>query len=91
MMFSFQLMHCLAGFMSKYVIIIFYSMRCETFYRFCVSSSPSFFSSDDRSVPAGHVYSALSEEMSPGAGRAITLGIRALGCVVNLGKDTRER
>ena len=34
----------------------------------------------------GHVYSAFSEEMQAGAGRAVTLGIRALGCVVNLGK-----
>ena len=34
----------------------------------------------------GHVYSALSEEMPTGAGRAVTFGIRALGCVVNLGK-----
>ena len=37
-------------------------------------------------MPVGHVYNALLEEMSAGAGRAITLGIRALGCVVNLGK-----
>ena len=34
----------------------------------------------------GHVYSALLEEMQAGARRAVTLGIRALGCVVNLGK-----
>ena len=34
----------------------------------------------------GHVYNALSEEMQAGAGRAVTLGIRARGCVVNLGK-----
>ena len=69
-----------------YVIIIFCSMHCETFYRFLVSSFSSFFSSDDRSVLAGHVYSALTEEMPAGAGRAITFGIRDLGCVVNLGK-----
>ena len=61
-------------------------MRCETFYRFCVSSSPSFFPSDDRSVLVRHVYSALSEEMSASRGRVVTFGIRALGCVVNLGK-----
>ena len=65
-------------------------MRCETFYRFFVDSSSSFFSPDDRPVLTGHVYSALLEYMSVGAGRAVTLGIRALGCVVNLGKDTRE-
>ena len=69
-----------------YVIIIFCSMRCETFYRFLVSSFSSFFSSDDRSVLAGHVYSALKEEMAAGVGRAVTLGIKAQGCVVNLGK-----
>ena len=34
-----------------------------------------------------HVYNAPSEEMQAGAGRAVTLGIRALGCVVNLGRD----
>ena len=43
-----------------------------------------------RSVLTGHVYSALLEKMSVGAGRAVTLGIRALGCVVNLVKNTRE-
>ena len=63
-------------------------MRCETFYRFFVCSFPSFLSSDDRPVLVGHVYSALSEEMQAGAGRAVTLGIRALGCVVNLGKSS---
>ena len=51
-----------------------------------ISSFSSFLSSDDRPVLVGHVYSALSEEMQAGAGRAVTLGIRALGCVVNLGK-----
>ena len=55
-----------------------------------ISSLSSFLSPDDRPVLVGHVYSALSEEMQAGAGRAITLGIRALGCVVNLGK-TPER
>ena len=55
-----------------------------------ISSFPSFLSYDDRLVLVGHVYSALLEEMQAGAGRAVTLGIRALGCVVNLGKDTRE-
>ena len=65
-------------------------MRCETFYRFLISSFSSFFSSDDRSVLAGHVYSALTEEMPAGAGRAVTLGIRALGCVVNLGSFLGE-
>ena len=32
------------------------------------------------------MYNALTKEMPVGAGRAVTLGIRALGCVVNLGK-----
>ena len=32
------------------------------------------------------MYSALPEEMQAGAERAVTFGIRALGCVVNLGK-----
>ena len=61
-------------------------MHCETFYRFLISLFPSFLSSDDRPVLVGHVYSALSEEMRAGVGRTVTLGIRALGCVVNLGK-----
>ena len=61
-------------------------MRCETFYRFLISYFPSSLFPDDRPVLVGHVYSALSEEMQAGAGRAVTLGIRALGYVVNLGK-----
>ena len=78
-------------FCQVYVMIIFYSMCCETFYRFFVDSSFSFFPSDGRPMLTGHVYNAFLEEMSVGAGRAITFGIRALGCVVNLGKDTWER
>ena len=66
-------------------------MHCEAFYRFLVSYFSSFLSPEDRPVLVGHVYSALSEEMQAGAGRAVTPGIRALGCVVYLGKDTRER
>ena len=66
-------------------------MRCETYYRFLDLFIPFFPFFGDCSVLAGHVYSALSEEMPTGAGRAVTLGIRALGCVVNLGKVIRER
>ena len=66
-------------------------MHCETFYKFFISPFSSFFLFGDRSVLVGHVYSPPSEEMPAGAGRAVTLGIRALGCVVDLGKDARER
>ena len=67
-----------------YVITIFCSMRCETFYRFLVSSFSSFFSSDDRSVLAGHVYSALSEGMQAGAGRAVTVMRKKMTIVIVL-------
>ena len=70
-MVYFQLMHCLACFISSYVIIIFCSMRCEIYYRFFDDSSSSFFSSDNRPMLVGYWHNALSSEMSAGAGRGI--------------------
>ena len=84
--FSYQLMYRLTCFMSNILLLYFIPCAVRHSTGSLISSFPSFFSSDDRSVLAGHVYSALSDEMQAGAGRAVTLGIRALGCVVNLGK-----
>ena len=84
--FSYQLMHCLTCFMSSMLLLYFIPCAVRHSTGSLISSFPSFLSFDDRPVLAGHVYSALSEEMQAGAGRAVTLGIRALGCVVNLGK-----
>ena len=84
--FSYQLMHCLTCFMSSMLLLYFIPCAVRHSTGSLISSFPSFLSSDNRLVLVGHVYSALSEEMQAGAGRAVTLGIRALGCVVNLGK-----
>ena len=83
---SYQLMHCLTCFMSSMLLLYFIPCAVRHSTGSLISSFSSFFSYDDRSVPVGHVYSAHLEEVSVGAGRAVTLGIRALGCVVNLGK-----
>ena len=88
--FDFQLMHCLSCFMSSILLLYFVQCAVRHFTGSLISSFSSFLSPDDRPVLVGHVYSAHLEEMQAGAGRAVTLGIRALGCVVNLGKDTRE-
>ena len=84
--FSYQLMHCLACFMSSMLLLYFIPCAVRHSTGSLISSFSSFLSADDRLVLVGHVYSALLEEMQAGAGRAVTLGIRALGCVVNLGK-----
>ena len=83
---SYQLMHCLACFMSSMLLLYFIPCAVRHSTGSLISSFFSFLSSDDRLVLVGHVYSALPEEMQAGAGRAVTLSIRALGCVVNLGK-----
>ena len=88
MMFSsdFQLMHCLTCFMSSMLLLYFIPCAVRHSTGPLISSFPSFLSSDDRLVLVGHVYSAPLEEMQAGARRAVTLGIRALGCVVSLGE-----
>ena len=84
---SYQLMHCLTCFMLS-MLSLLYFIPCAVRHStgFLISSFSSFLSYDDRLVLVGHVYSTLSEEMPAGTGRAVTRGIRALGCVVNLGK-----
>ena len=74
---SYQLMHCLACFMSSMLLLYFIPCAVRHSTGSLISSLSSFFSSDDRSVLAGHVYSAPSEETQAGAGRAVTFGIRA--------------
>ena len=89
--FSYQLMHCLTCFMSSTLLLYFVPCAARHSIGFPISSFTFFPFFDDRSMLVVHVYNAPSEEIQGGAGQAITLGIRALGCVVNLGKDTRER
>ena len=71
--FSYQLMHCLACFMSS-TLLLLYFIPCHVRHSTgsLISSFSSFLSPDDRPVLVGHVYSALSEEMQAGAGRAVT-------------------
>ena len=91
MIVCFQLMHCLTYFMSSMLLLYFVPCAVRHSTGSLLVHSLLSFSSDNRPVLTGHVYSALMEEMSVGAGRAVTFGIRALGCVVYLGKDTRVR
>ena len=77
MTFSFQLMHCLACFMSSMLLLYFIpcAVRHSTGFVLVLHFFPFF---GDRSVLIGHVYSALSEEMPTGAGRAVTNLVGAL-------------
>ena len=61
--FSYQLMHCLACFMSSMLLLYFTPCAVRHSTGSLISSFPSFLSSDDRLVLVGHVYSALLEEM----------------------------
>ena len=70
--FSYQLMHCLACFMSSMLLLYFIPCAVRHSTGSLISSFPSFLSSDDRLVLVGHVYSALLEEMQAGARRAVT-------------------
>ena len=71
--FSYQLMHCLACFMSSMLLLYFIPCAVRHSTGSLISSFPSFLSSDDRLVLVGHVYSALLEEMQTGARRAVTV------------------
>ena len=70
--FSYQLMHCLACFMSSMLLLYFIPCAVRHSTGSLISSFSSFLSPDDRPVLVGHVYSAPSEEMQAAAGRAVT-------------------
>ena len=81
-----QLMHCLTCFMSSMLLLYFIPCAVRYSTGSLISSFPSFLSSDDRPVLVGHVYSALSEEMQAGAGRAVTMKLEldmAFDCFIN--------